>query len=94
MTYIAGSPQRICGVDYKPGDAVPQGVIGKLKTNVVSNMLTRGRLKFIDESAPVPPPEQEPKEEWTYKGGGWWVASNGMKTRGPADRPPALTGAS
>jgi hypothetical protein len=93
VTYLSGTPQRIAGVDYGAGERVPPETIGKLKTNVVNNMLTRGRLKFIDESAPVPPPEQEPKEEWTYKGGGWWVASNGIKTRGPADKPPALTGA-
>ena len=94
MPYTSGRPQRIAGVDYAAGDRVPPDVINNLKTGVVNNMISRGLLQFIDEQVPAPPPpEKEPEQVWTYKGSGWWVHKNGMKTRGPADRPPALTGA-
>jgi hypothetical protein len=95
MAYIVGAAQRIRGVDYAKGDSVPLEVINSMKIGVVNNLVSRGRLRFVDEletpSVPAEPPIKP--VEWTYKGSGWWEAPNGIKTRGPADRPPVLTGA-
>jgi hypothetical protein len=94
MPYISGRRQLIASVSYGDGEEVPADVVASLKAGVVNNMLTRGLLEFVQEQAPPPPPpEQEPQPEWIYRGSGWWVHKNGIKTRGPADRPPALTGA-
>lgn len=95
MAYLSGKAQRIRGVDYAKGEPVPLEVINSMKIGVVNNLVSRGRLRFVEELEVPSVPAEQPVEpvQWTYKGSGWWEAPNGIKTRGPADRPPVLTGA-
>jgi len=87
MPYYAVSYRTIFGHKYEPGDEIPPSVTNRLKSRVLTRLLSGGRIRFEDEY--VHPTKQVP---FTYKGAGWWEAPNGMKIRGKKDKPPVMAG--